>query len=410
MRKMVVSRHYCVLAAVVLAPLFWAHADNYTWDFNSASDPRNVHSLPGSHHFQVDNVPANYSTQWQVSVWGDFCEVWGYYPIYNETDLGNDPTVTPELTRSFYAGKFMISARIRSASNEIAKDIIWLLKVEVPDLTLSYPSTNPKPVQLKAPFTVKTKIRNQAKHFIASAGPDADQEVHFFLDDKFAGSVSYDDVLPDPENEIEIESPPMIVNKAGTHKIVAVCDATNTVDEIEDYAEANNDVERLFVVSAIVPDIVGMPLREARKTLRDAGVELGDITETADNSIPRNQVVDQNPDAGAEIGNDPTVDVTINVKPCKINVLQPAENAEWQIGSTQTITWDRFEACLEKVRIELWQNDQFVATIDNRTKNDETFEWLIDANDVTPGDGYFIRIYLGKKYSDSQGTFSLVAP
>lgn len=410
MRMTVVFHRHSVLAAIVFAPILSVHADNYVWDFNNASDPATIYALPGSHHFQVDNVPSNYSTEWKVAVWTEICESETWWNIYTETDPGSDPTVTPKLTRDFTRRQFRIYATIRSAPNQIENQIVWYLNIEAPDMMLTHPATTPDPVQLDTPFTVQTKVRNFSQHFTASAGPDTGQEAHFFLDGEFIGSVSYDDVPPGYDSALDIESPPMVVHKVGTHTIRVVCDATDQVDEIVDFGEMNNDVYANILVKGLVPDVVGMRLSEARKALRDAGVELGDITKTADDSIPHNQVVDQNPDAGTEVGLDPEVDITINIKPCKIDVLQPAENAGWQIGSIQTITWDRFEACREKVRIELWQDDQFVATIDRRTKNDEAFEWLIDANSVTPGDGYFVRIYLGKKYSDSPGTFSLMAP
>jgi hypothetical protein len=62
-----------------------------------------------------------------------------------------------------------------------------------------------------------------------------------------------------------------------------------------------------------------------------------------------------------------------------INITSPISNDSWEVGSTQTITWDA-TGTINIVKIDLYMNGAFVTEITASTPNDGSFTWL-----VTPG-------------------------
>ena len=59
-----------------------------------------------------------------------------------------------------------------------------------------------------------------------------------------------------------------------------------------------------------------------------------------------------------------------------INVTSPVSSDSWEVGSTQTITWDA-TGTITNVKIELYQNGAFVTEFAASTPNDGSFIWLV---------------------------------
>ena len=61
-----------------------------------------------------------------------------------------------------------------------------------------------------------------------------------------------------------------------------------------------------------MPKLLGMTLDEAKKAMREAGLEIGEITETQSTVYPANQIVYQSVASGDEIAEGTKVDIKIS--------------------------------------------------------------------------------------------------
>jgi eukaryotic-like serine/threonine-protein kinase len=76
-----------------------------------------------------------------------------------------------------------------------------------------------------------------------------------------------------------------------------------------------------FGGNVTVPDLDGMTLDEARRTLTDVGLELGDLTTgESQTGVPEGTVVGQSPDAGGDVDEGSAVDLVVAGAP---NVVMP---------------------------------------------------------------------------------------
>lgn len=74
-----------------------------------------------------------------------------------------------------------------------------------------------------------------------------------------------------------------------------------------------------------------------------------------------------------------------------IRIIQPNGGEVWPLGSVQKIRWRSPAEFAQPVRVELWRNGEYLATIRKHTLNDGRKPWTIPSN-LEPGDGYVIRI------------------
>ena len=72
-----------------------------------------------------------------------------------------------------------------------------------------------------------------------------------------------------------------------------------------------------------------------------------------------------------------------------VNVISPNGGENWEIGSTQTITWN--DNITENVNIDLYKSGVFNSTIANSTTSNGSYLWTLPSNLVTATD-YKIRI------------------
>lgn len=64
-----------------------------------------------------------------------------------------------------------------------------------------------------------------------------------------------------------------------------------------------------------VPDLTQLPIDRARKDLMDAGLPLGTIATDYSDTVPKNSVISQQPDAGSKVSHDTPVNITISKGP-----------------------------------------------------------------------------------------------
>jgi C1A family cysteine protease len=98
---------------------------------------------------------------------------------------------------------------------------------------------------------------------------------------------------------------------------------------------------------------------------------------------------------------------TITVTPPSITVTAPAVGANWNVGTTQAITWTKAGALDANVKIELWQNGAKALDIAASTANDGSYEWLLPTS-LTGGNNYLVRVTTADAaYSDDSGLFTI---
>jgi eukaryotic-like serine/threonine-protein kinase len=69
-----------------------------------------------------------------------------------------------------------------------------------------------------------------------------------------------------------------------------------------------------------VPDVVGRTMQEARQLLRDANLSLGTTTKTSSDTFDQGVILDQSPDAEAEVPEGSPIDITVSTGPEVANV------------------------------------------------------------------------------------------
>ena len=74
-----------------------------------------------------------------------------------------------------------------------------------------------------------------------------------------------------------------------------------------------------------------------------------------------------------------------------IDILYPNGGENLLIGSEVNLSWKSNKSITDEVKIELYQNDQFIRTISNFTSNDGSFNWKIP-NSIEESDNYKIKI------------------
>ncbi|MFC1628499.1 protein kinase [Gemmatimonadota bacterium] len=74
-----------------------------------------------------------------------------------------------------------------------------------------------------------------------------------------------------------------------------------------------------------------------------------------------------------------------------LRLSRPVGGETWQIGSTQQITWES-EHIDDDVILELWQGGSASSVIESNTPNDGEYDWLITADDISPGSEYHVGI------------------
>jgi len=406
------------LFSVTILPLW---ADEFHLAYSSSGTPEEVVVLPGEHHFIVDGVPANSTTEWELYVvvtdpyQGNPLDL-----VESETDVAGDPAVDPELTYAFsILREYQLRAYIYSSPDVLEKFLTWNIAISSPNLVILSPiqrpvtpesmTANPAAPLAGEPFTLRAAVYN-AGNYPASGGDEADQEVHFFFNSVFIGAVSYDD-LPGKGTPVLLESPELTIDTPGVYSFRACADATNVVEEFGVYEAGNNRTVQVTVRGPNwkqMPDIEGLSPDDAQAALDAAGIFNETVITQFSPHYPDNEVWNQSPNAHVWFPPDVAVTVFVNFHPCEIEVLQPATNTVWNIGTKQAITWESTGACKDTVKIELWQDGTKIRNIKKRTENDGEFVWKIKRFKFVPGIEYSVRVLSDQSHDDATGDFSLV--
>lgn len=397
----------------IIAAACVAHADAFAADYASAGSQDGDIALAGEQSFLIQNVPANSETKWTVflrtTVTTGYSEYYVFEELYSETDQSGPSAVAPSLEYTISENEsFRVTAIVLNDTQPtpVEKDFHWNFFVTAPDVVISqviFPDNDI--IYAGQPFTLDVHIVN-ASHLPAETGASEKQEVHFYIDDAYAGAVEYPD-LPPLSHFISVTSPELTIPAPGNHTIRVIVDATNLINEGFPEFEDNNEVTFNRFAPGLdwlqVPDVddLDINIAIAEKTMKKSGfqvVELRLVSSTFSDCI-----VDQTPSAGTWVApeNNTVVLTSTSAIQCNSRVTSPEVLEVWQRGSTQTIQWETSGTfCANKVRIEVWKKGKFYATIKDKTLNDGEFVWKIKRGQFKPGN-YRLRIVDASMFSAS---------
>jgi hypothetical protein len=84
-------------------------------------------------------------------------------------------------------------------------------------------------------------------------------------------------------------------------------------------------------------------------------------------------------------------DNSFSIIPPIITLISPNGNENWQIGSSQTISWTITAGIAYSVNLELYKNGSFYSTIASNLWNEGNYTWEIPQS-LTPGTNYKLKI------------------
>jgi len=74
-------------------------------------------------------------------------------------------------------------------------------------------------------------------------------------------------------------------------------------------------------------------------------------------------------------GSDVAAEESVLLGACTYTISVPSESTIWNTGSSVTIQWFKTGTCSQKIDLDLWREDQRVATIVNNEQNNGIYNW-----------------------------------